>query len=250
MQFDLTTFILEIINFLVLLWILQRLLYRPVLNLLDARVQRIKAETEQARQLHNEAESFRNEYQTKLTDSERQLADSRRQVDEELAETRRKAFQQLNSTLADEEAKLRARTEALTQSRTAELVKEAATIAYGQAATMLQRLASVQLTESIVQMVIDDLAQLESDESEVLAKAAANLPTGSQIEVVCAHALSGDCQKMLTQALSTASGQILAIVCKEDSALIAGIRIILGECQLDANLADELAFFRHETRHD
>ena len=33
MELDWTTFVLEIVNFLVLVWILQRYLYRPVLAL-------------------------------------------------------------------------------------------------------------------------------------------------------------------------------------------------------------------------
>ena len=37
MQFDWTTFVLEVLNFLVLLWILKRFLYQPVLDVLDAR---------------------------------------------------------------------------------------------------------------------------------------------------------------------------------------------------------------------
>ena len=37
MQIDWTTFALEIINFLVLVWILKRFLYRPVLDTLARR---------------------------------------------------------------------------------------------------------------------------------------------------------------------------------------------------------------------
>ena len=37
MELDWTTFVLEVINFLVLVWILRRYLYRPVLNTLAAR---------------------------------------------------------------------------------------------------------------------------------------------------------------------------------------------------------------------
>ena len=48
MQFDWTTFILEMLNFLVLVWILQRLIYRPVLAMLDARQQRLKDESGRA----------------------------------------------------------------------------------------------------------------------------------------------------------------------------------------------------------
>lgn len=37
MDFDWTTFILEIINFLILIWILKHFLYRPVLKVISER---------------------------------------------------------------------------------------------------------------------------------------------------------------------------------------------------------------------
>ena len=39
MEFNLSTFILEIINFLILIWILQRLFYKPLLEVIAKRKQ-------------------------------------------------------------------------------------------------------------------------------------------------------------------------------------------------------------------
>ncbi|MEZ5438197.1 MAG: hypothetical protein R3F12_07555 [Lysobacteraceae bacterium] len=39
MHFDVWTFGLQLINFIILVWLLQRFLYRPVLRLLDQRRQ-------------------------------------------------------------------------------------------------------------------------------------------------------------------------------------------------------------------
>ncbi|MQM33106.1 MAG: F0F1 ATP synthase subunit B, partial [Candidatus Accumulibacter phosphatis] len=40
------------------------------------------------------------------------------------------------------------------------------------------------------------------------------------------------------------SDRLLALAIRPDPALIAGVRIAVGECLLHANLLDELAFFR------
>ena len=40
MQLDLTSFLLELVNFAVLVWILHRFLYKPVLAAIDRRAQR------------------------------------------------------------------------------------------------------------------------------------------------------------------------------------------------------------------
>ena len=49
MQIDWTTLVLEIINFLVLVWILKRFLYRPVMEAIAARQQRVEGKLAEAR---------------------------------------------------------------------------------------------------------------------------------------------------------------------------------------------------------
>lgn len=249
MQFDWTTFILEILNFLVLVWILQRFLYRPVLAMLDARQQRIKDETERAAQLRNEAEVLRQQYEQRLADWNQQQETSRRQLDEELAQMRSIATENLKQTLADEEAKLRVRNQTLIAAREAALIREAAGAAYGQAAAMLQRLATPQLTQNIVDAFLQDLANMPDSEQAALRKAAAMLIAASAVEVISAHPLDEATRGAVTQGLATAAGQTLQLSYKEDPQLIAGLRAVVGECQLHANLADELAFFRRQANH-
>ena len=59
MNFDWTTFLLEILNFFILLWILQRFLYRPVIEVIQARQRNIQATLEDARRLEAEAVTTR-----------------------------------------------------------------------------------------------------------------------------------------------------------------------------------------------
>lgn len=249
MQFDWTTFILEILNFLVLVWLLQRFLYRPVLAALDARQEHIHDETRHAEQLRSEAEALRAHYEKQMADWNREQENSRRQLDEELAQIRYAALEKLKQTLTDEEAKLRIRNQSLTTAHEAGLVREAANAAYSQAAAMLQRLASPQLTQAILDLFFQDLAALPDGEQSALRKAARQSGNAT-IEIISAHPLDATQQATLIQALSTVAGEPLPASFREDPTLIAGLRAVVGECQLHANLADELAFFRRETNHD
>jgi F-type H+-transporting ATPase subunit b len=54
----------------------------------------------------------------------------------------------------------------------------------------------------------------------------------------------------LSQGVSLASGQTLEFVFKEQPDLLAGLRVVVGECQLDANLGAELQFFSHQANND
>ncbi len=250
MQFDWTTFILEILNFLVLVWILKRWFYKPILTILDARQQKIKDETARAEQLLSQADALRQQYELCLLDWENERQLSRNQLEDELAQALSSGLEKVKQTLADEEAKLRSRHQALAAAREAAQEWEAANAAYENAAAMLQRLASPQLTQSIVDIFLEDLSNLSETDQSALRKAASSLVAASAVEIISSHALHENMRLALAQALSAAAGQTLEFSFNEDPALIAGVRAMVGECQLHANLADELRFFRRQASHD
>lgn len=249
MPFDWTTFALEILNFLVLLWILQRFLYRPVLAMLDARQQRIQDETQHALQLRQEAEALLQQYQTQLADWAEEREAHRRQLAAELQQQRNLELDKLKTLLAEETTKLKARDQALIAAHETALQLEAASAAYQQAAAMLQRLASPQLTQAIGALFLEDLHNLPATEQTALNKAAAALPANADIEISAAHPLETALRDAISQALQDLTGRELSLSFKEDPRLIAGIRAVVGECQLHANLRDELGFFQRQSQH-
>lgn len=248
MQIDWTTFVLEILNFLVLVWILQHFLYRPVLNVLDARKARLATESTQAAQKMAEAEALRRQYETRLADWQGEREQLQHKLNEELQQARVAGMESLKKKLADEEAKARARTEAMAASREAAAIHAASGQAFGAAAAMLQRMASPQLTQAIVQLLLEDLAALPEDERASLRKAAVSTLPDTGFEVASAHPLESEALEKLRAVLEKASGKQLEIHYQTLPELIAGVRIGVGECLLHANLADELAFFQQD-RH-
>lgn len=114
---------------------------------------------------------------------------------------------------------------------------------------MLRRLASPALTETILHILLEDLAGLFGTELEQLRNAAERLH-GGNAEILGAHPLSEPQRKILVAGLSKTAGSTLACEFAEDSQLIAGLRISVGECVLHTNLADEMAFFKRRRKHD
>ncbi|MCX7102709.1 MAG: ATP synthase F0 subunit B [Methylobacter sp.] len=76
MEFNLSTFVLEIINFLILIWILQRLFYKPLLNVIAKRKQSIDQSLADAKNLQQQAEQQRSLYENrqKLWEQEKQTS--------------------------------------------------------------------------------------------------------------------------------------------------------------------------------
>jgi F-type H+-transporting ATPase subunit b len=251
LQFDWTTFCLEVLNFLVLVWILQRLLYRPVLNLLDARQQKIRDESDQAVQLRAEAEALRKEYDSRIQNLTTEQDLLHQKLEQELAQARAVALDELKQTLVDEAAKFHSRNTALNTANEAIQLQKARAIAYQQAAGMLFDLATPQLTHSIAQVFLHDLSRLQETDQERLHKAALMaVKEGEAIEVISAHPLAAEDCSALRQAISGLAGLELQFSFTENPELIAGIRVLAGECLLHANLVDELKFFSTQIRYE
>jgi F-type H+-transporting ATPase subunit b len=74
MLIDWFTVLAQVVNFLILVWLLKRFLYRPILDALDAREKRIAKELADADTKKAEAQAARDEFQQKNEEFEQQRA--------------------------------------------------------------------------------------------------------------------------------------------------------------------------------
>jgi len=74
MLIDWFTVLAQVVNFLILVWLLKRFLYRPILDAIDAREKRIAKELADADAKKAEAQKERDEFQHKNEDLDRQRA--------------------------------------------------------------------------------------------------------------------------------------------------------------------------------
>ncbi|MFW6386350.1 MAG: F0F1 ATP synthase subunit B [Bacillota bacterium] len=95
------TLIWNVINFMVLMWLLKRYLYGPIREILDARQTRIETELSEAEKQKEEAEKLKKEYRAEL----RQARDKAQEIIEE-AEARGKKKAREITSQAREEARI------------------------------------------------------------------------------------------------------------------------------------------------
>ncbi len=246
MQIDWTTFALEIINFLVLVWILKRFLYRPVLDTLAQRRANIERTLAEAREIEARAQALREQYENRLADWEEEKARARGQLDAELAVERSRQMQVLGETLAVE----RQRNAAVAAHERQEIERAHEIGAMAQAqrftAALLTRLASPAIEARLVDLLLDDWAGLPESRLAVLRNAA--VTDGAGVVVTSAFALAPEQQRRISAAVS-ARLQQLAVSFREDPQLLSGLRLSLGPWHLSLNFADELAGFAAAANH-
>lgn len=241
MEIHWTTVVLEIINFLVLVWLLHRFLYRPVLRVIDRRRKTIEETLTNANAVRQEAESLEQHYQHRLNEWEDEKAAARLRFQEELDAEREQRMKLLQNELQAE----RERSRVLTERHQRELNRHAEERALGLAtqfaAALLGRLASPHLEASLVDAVLDDLDELPEARRTMIQEALQH--EEQPIRIDSAFPLDEAQRKRVTGALEGLAGHPLHCQFGRDETLKAGLRIRLEHWVLGANLADELQHF-------
>ncbi len=241
MEFDWTTFALEIINFLVLIWILQRFLYKPVTNAIATRKAAIDKTLVDAQAVEAQAQSLKRQYENRMAQWEHEKAQARMQLQEEMNAERSRRLATLQASLEQEREKLRV----LEQRRAVEVhrrLEEDAVAEGGRfVARMLSRLASADLEERIRGALLEDLPHLADGELQSLRVACQDAE--AKIKITSSYPLAEEQRESLVQALCRLTGQPVACEFAQDSDLMAGLRISIGPWVLRSNLRDELKFF-------
>jgi len=232
MEIDWVSLVLQGINFLILVWLLQRFLYRPVLNILDRRQAVIGERFEQADQAkaqaagakaaaeQAEAEIVAQRMQ-RLADVEAEAealrAERQRQIEVEAAQQLAGAQAQLERERRDAEAGLRA--------SAAELATEFA-----------RRVLARMPADALLHAYLDELA----------AAPVTQAPTGAQagVTVVSAAELSQAERDEVIARLAPRLGEVAAWNFETDPALVAGLELHVGDTVISHTLAQDLARLR------
>jgi F-type H+-transporting ATPase subunit b len=242
-----TTFFLEIINFLVLVWILKRFLYKPVLEAISQRKAVIDKTLADAKGKEAEAQTFVQQYQNRLADWEGEKAKLRAAVAEEISAQRAQQMAALDNALKQERERVRV----LEDRRLNELQNksEEAGIAKGVqfTARLLARAASPELEARLVALALEDLPRLPAEQLQEL-RSVCRQP-GTQIKISSAFPLAAPQRSLILQKLKEVTQDSVAVEFNEDDRLLAGLRISVGPWVLRANLEDELEFFAGEVRN-
>lgn len=241
MELDWTTFVLEIVNFLVLVWILKRFLYRPVLGAIERRQARIRQALADAGSAQEKALALQAQYENRLGEWEREREAARAALGKEVAAERERLLNALSASLEQEREK-RQVVEARSQREAQRAAEERA---IGQArrflSVLLARLASPELEGRLVDLALDELQRLSGEQAHALAEAAA--APEARVAVASAYPLDAGRRERLAQALAGISGRRLPTEFGERKELVSGLLVTVGSWMLHANLRDELEFF-------
>jgi F-type H+-transporting ATPase subunit b len=239
MLIDWFTVAAQALNFLILVWMMKRFLYKPILNAIDAREKGIATELANAAAKQAEAKKERDEFEHKNAEFDQQraallskatgeaqaerqrLLDEARKAADDLSSKRQKA-------LADEERNLH---EAISQRAQQEV--------FAVARKALTDLATVSLEERIGEVFTRRLREMSGAAKETLGEA---LKTASEPGVVrSAFDLPADQRAAIQNALNETYSAKVRLRFETAPNLIGGIELTTNGQKLAWSIADYLA---------
>ena len=248
MELNWPTFFLEIINFLVLVWILKRFLYKPVLAAIAHRKTVIDKTLADAKATEAGANALVEQYQNRLAEWENEKAKLRAGVADEIAVRRTQMMAALDNSLKQEREKARV----LEERRLNELQSQSEAIGIGRgvqfAARLLARAASPELEARLVALALEDFSTLSAEQLDGLRSVAQKARL--QVKIASAFELASTQRGLIAKRLKEITQDNITTEFNQDSQLVAGLRISIGPWVLRANIQDELEFFADAILHE
>lgn len=239
MQLDWTTFALEVVNFLVLVWILRHFFLKPIAATIEKRRQATQGVLDEARKKEAAAQALKAGYEKHLAEWNAEHDGARRGLEEELAKARTAGLERFRAELAAEQEKAQVQQAREAQRRSAAEQREALAIAMRFTAKLLGRIASPEVETRLVDAALEDLRGLKPGQ----LRRGSEDGTDDTVLVHSACPLPEQTRKAVSDVLKPFMPDSATIRFDVDDSLLAGLRIRIGARVIDANLADELRFF-------
>ena len=238
MEIDWFTVIAQLVNFLILVWLLQRFLYKPVLNAIDEREKKIASQLEDAAVKKAEArkekdrfiqknEAFDREHAVKLEEAHKRVKSEKQRLYEEARKESTALRLKLEESLKQQEQEMK---EALKR-RTKEEV-------FAIAGKALSDLANADLEEQVINVFIEKIRSLnEADRTKFIN--ALEVKDGS-IRIKSVFELSQNSKQKLEKTIKEITDKETDFQYLLEPELVSGIMLETANFQLSWSIESNL----------
>ncbi len=235
MKFDIWTFLFQIINFVVLLFILKRLLYKPIREIMDKRRRIIEKNVEDAEKTKMEAQELKKKYQEEMD----KLKDIRILTFEKLQEEVEVERKKLMGRAEEEAGKIIEKERAIFDTEKKRLETELKDKAIDTvcvfASRLLRDISDEELHSAIYRKFLKEVERIASDITKIEKK-----DEPFTIEIITAHELSEEELKGLQKTMESLVSRKVDINQTIDKDLISGIKIKVYDMVYDSSLSGQI----------
>lgn len=233
MTIDWTTVVFQIINFLILVFLLRRFLYRPIVEAMEKREQAILDRENQSHQEHEQAVALSNEYQDRIDQFEKNKDQRLKEVHQEVKDRKQQLMDQTKEDVAT------------MKSQWQREVKQEASLFMDQLKVMISKqacdlakqtlkdLASASLQDMIFDVFITKLDYINESENKKLIEA---LQHQKKAKIISTFDIDDQQIKTIKERLSTMISDPLTLDHSIDPSLICGFALEVEGYQVMFNI--------------
>jgi F-type H+-transporting ATPase subunit b len=236
MSFSWWTFALQAANFLILVWLLRRFLFKPVTAIVARRKEELARGTAEASEEKQKALNVQRELQTQRAGIEAERQRAMEELRAQLAAERKKMVDEARAEAEKIRAQAIAQLSEEHDAAAQELFSQTADLAVNIAQRLLGEVALPSIEHAFLSRVLDQLDRLADAERTTLIT---NLGTNALI-VTTAHPLDASEEAQWREQLGKRLGVAADIKFNSDPALIAGAEITFPTAILRFNWRDAL----------
>ncbi|MGD8939774.1 MAG: F0F1 ATP synthase subunit B [Gammaproteobacteria bacterium] len=238
MTVDWITVSAQIINFLVLVWLLKRFLYEPVIRAMDRREQRIAEQLQAAQEREQQALAQQQQYQDKAAQLDRQREELISKAQQQAEEEKRQLLDQAREEVNEKQKQWQGQAEQDKEEFLKILRKKSTEAIQAISRKALSDLANAELEEQVIASFITRLKSLDKDSRNALARAVAG--ASEPLRIHSAFELDSTTRARITRAVHEYIAEGIDTQYSGSPELLCGIELSGGGQRLSWNLADYL----------
>lgn len=232
------TVLAQIFNFLILLFVLNKILYKPIFNFVQKRKEDIDNKINYSRKIAEETEEKKDEYVKKINDFELEKKNKKKQLLEQLESEKNKKLKIIEKEIQREKKKL---IKQLEKDRS-EIINSTNKIVMEKfvkfTKTIFKSMPDTQLESQMVLTFMEKLKKLTQKEltniNNLIKK------NKGTVEILTSSAINQSGKKFIQDSLKKNKIHFTKINFKSDSELIRGINVKIGNYHIGWNLREIL----------
>lgn len=241
MEFNIWTLIFQLINFFVLLFILKRLLYRPVREIMEKRRAVVRKTLDDAERTKAEALALKAEYDARGADIDRLRNEALEKAEDEAAALRKETVKKAEEEAAVIFEKETARLEVERRKAQSEFKNAVIRSSLSYASSILTDLSDENLHERIIEKLSEEIPGM-AGETKGLAR------DGLTVEISSAYPLPDSFVEKVRTQFGSATLKNVEVATGIDRGLISGAVIRVLGTVYDASLKGQLKAFEQKLK--
>lgn len=245
MEINWFTVIAQIVNFLILVWLLKRFLYKPVLDAIDAREKKIASQLEDAATKKAEAKRDKDLFRQKNEAFDKERAEKMNEVHEQIDSEKQRLFEEVRKESTVLRSKFEESLKQQEQEITDRLKRKTKDAVFEIAKKTLSDLADVNLEQQVVTVFIEKIRSLDGAAKTKFIDALKN--NEGSVTVKSVFELSMSSKQELEKAMEKITEKQNDFQYQLEPELVSGIKIETASYQLSWTIDSYLDALKKES---